>query len=171
MSLESVLFYFFAAISIVTSILVISSKNPVLSALSLILNFAGLAGVYLTLYAQFIAVVQVIVYAGAIMVLFLFVIMLIRPEAERNYFQERKSFKMLTIGIGVIVLGQLMFLIISGTSMFTSGGHSEQSLEVGTVERIGWELMTSYLLPFEAIGFLLLAASIGAMVLAKKKFE
>lgn len=171
MNLESVLFYLFASLSVVTSLFVILSKNPVLSALSLIVNFASLAGVYLTLYAQFIAVVQIIVYAGAIMVLFLFVIMLIRPEAEKNYFEERKGFKILTIVIGVIVLAQLVFLIVSGTSIFTSGGHSALSVEVGKVEKIGWELMTNYLLPFEAIGFLLLAASIGAMVLAKKKFE
>ncbi len=170
MNLESVLFYVFAAVSVAASIFVVSSKSPVISALSLIVNFASLAGVYLTLYAQFIAVVQVIVYAGAIMVLFLFVIMLIKPESDLGILHGHKPFKLLTITVGLIVLAQLIFIIVSGKPSTTLTGNSA-SVEIGTVEKIGWELMTNYLLPFEAIGFLLLAASIGAMVLAKKKFE
>ncbi|MCE1187594.1 MAG: NADH-quinone oxidoreductase subunit J, partial [Ignavibacteria bacterium] len=77
--LEIILFAFFGVIACVTAIMVITRKNPIISALFLILNFAALAGLYLLLFAQFIAVVQIIVYAGAIMVLFLFVIMLLRP--------------------------------------------------------------------------------------------
>lgn len=79
-TLEIILFSIFALIAVVTSILVVTRKNPIISALFLVLNFAALAGIYMLLNAQFIAVVQVIVYAGAIMVLFLFVIMLLRPE-------------------------------------------------------------------------------------------
>jgi len=170
MNLESVLFYVFAALSVAASLSVILAKNPVLSALSLIVNFGSLAGIYLTLYAQFIAVVQIIVYAGAIMVLFLFVIMLIKPESDLGILHGNKTFKWLTVSVGLIVLAQLIYLIVSGKPSAALPGNSA-GVNVGTVESIGWELMTHYLLPFEAIGFLLLAASIGAMVLAKKKFE
>ncbi len=171
MSLEVILFIIFASISVVTSVLMITRRNPVISALFLVVNFASLAGLYLLLNAQFIAVAQVIVYAGAIMVFFLFVIMLIRPENEQKLLSFKPVLKIFAIAIAVLVFVQLGFMI------FISKPSSELTVEVvnsvnaGTIESIGRLLYTKYVLPFEVAGYLLLAATIGALVLAKKKFD
>jgi NADH-quinone oxidoreductase subunit J len=170
MNLEIVLFILFGGIAAVTAILMVTRNNPIISALFLILNFASLAGIYLILNAQFIAVAQVIVYAGAIMVLFLFVIMLLRPENEKllTFKPALKIFAVAVAGIVFIQIVYLIFFTQPGSAM-TSG--VESSIKAGTIEQIGRELFTKYILPFEAAGFLLLAATIGALVLAKKKFE
>lgn len=170
MNLELILFIIFALICAITSILMITRSNPVISALYLILNFAALAGIYLILNAQFIAVAQVIVYAGAIMVLFLFVIMLLRPEKEK-LFTLNPKLKIASFVIAVLVFGQLVYIIFASGSLFDNSVDRQASVKVGTIETIGSELFTNYILPVEAAGFLLLAATIGALVLAKKKFE
>jgi NADH-quinone oxidoreductase subunit J len=170
MNLEIILFILFGGIAAVTAVMMITRKSPVISALFLILNFASLAGIYLILNAQFIAVAQVIVYAGAIMVLFLFVIMLLRPENEK-LLSFKPALKIFAVAVAGIVFLQIVYLIFftrPGAAMNTA---VEQSIKAGTVEQIGRELFTTYVLPFEAAGFLLLAATIGALVLAKKKFE
>lgn len=155
----------------VTSVLVITRRDPMISALFLVLNFASLAGLYLMLFAQFIAVVQIIVYAGAIMVLVLFVIMLLRPEQEKKFFELNPKMKLFTIVIGVVVFVQFVFTIFSGMTKSVLPAAKGDGLVIGTVEAIGTELFTKYLLPFESIAFLLLAATIGALVLAKKKLD
>lgn len=85
MNIEVFLFFLFGIVAAVTAVIMITRRNPVISALFLILNFASLAGLYITLNAQFIAVTQIIVYAGAIMILFLFVLMLLRPESQKKF--------------------------------------------------------------------------------------
>ncbi len=170
MSLEVVLFILFAGVSAISAVLMITRSNPVLSALFLILNFAGLAGLYLLLNAQFIAVVQVIVYAGAIMVLFLFVIMLLRPEREK-LLSKTPAVKIFAYVIAGLVFIQLAYLIFFSNPSSDAAGNVAASIKAGTVQQIGRELYTNYVLPFEAAGFLLLAATIGALVLAKKKFD
>ena len=171
MSLEFVLFIVFGTISAVSSVLMITRRDVVVSALFLILNFAGLAGLYLILNAQFIAVVQVIVYAGAIMVLFLFVIMLLRPESEKKFLDANPSVKIFAFIIGGVIFLQLAYLIFFSTPENLNNASVAASVKAGTIEEIGQQLYTNYILPFEAAGFLLLAATIGALVLAKKKFE
>lgn len=172
MNINTVLFFIFSSIAVITSVLVITRKNPVISALFLVLNFASLAGIYLLLAAQFIAVVQIIVYAGAIMVLFLFVIMLLKPEHEKGFFEDKPLLKYLAVGTGVIVFLQLVFIIIAGSgSLKITPTDYNKSIEIGTIETIGKELFTTYLLPFESIAFVLLAAAIGALMLSKKKLE
>ena len=111
MLLEVIIFITLALIAAVSAILVVTRSNPVISALFLILNFGALAGIYLLLNAQFIAVAQVIVYAGAIMVLFLFVIMLLRPENEKKIFSSNPLIKTLAFVIGGVVFIQLIYLI------------------------------------------------------------
>ena len=170
MSIELILFIIFGLVAAVSAILMITRSNPVMSALFLIVNFGSLAGLYILLNAQFIAVAEVIVYAGAIMVLFLFVIMLLRPEHEKLAFKI-PGIKTFSIVIAVIVFLQLAYIIFfahPGTSLKPDVA---ASIKAGTVETIGRELFTNYVLPFEAAGYLLLAATIGAVVLAKKKFE
>jgi NADH-quinone oxidoreductase subunit J len=170
MSLNLILFIIFGGVSAVSSVLMITRPNPVISALFLILNFAGLAGLYLLLNAQFIAVAQVIVYAGAIMVLFLFVIMLLKPEHEK-LFGRKPKMKLFAVVIAVMVFFQLGYMIFFTNNSSAVSASVAASVKAGTVEQIGRELYSNYVLPFEAAGFLLLAATIGALVLAKKKFE
>jgi NADH-quinone oxidoreductase subunit J len=170
MTLEIILFILFAGIAAVTSVLMITRSNPVISALFLVLNFASLAGLYLLLNAQFIAVTQVIVYAGAIMVLFLFVLMLLKPEHERAVSQI-PGMKIFAFSIAFLVFVQLGYLIFFASPSDSVTANLEASVRAGTVETIGRELFTNYILPFEAAGYLLLAATIGALILAKKKIE
>lgn len=171
MSLEIVLFVLFALIAAVSGIMMITRKNPVISALFLILNFAALAGIYLLLNAQFIAVVQVIVYAGAIMVLFLFVIMLLRPEEEKNILKSNRLVKYLAIAAGILVFAQIVALLLFFKPLNVVNPDMMQRIEIGTVENIGSELYTKYIVPVQVAAFILLSATIGALVLAKKKFE
>jgi NADH-quinone oxidoreductase subunit J len=171
MSLEIILFILFASVAAASAVLMITRANPVIGALFLILNFASLAGLYLLLNAQFIAVTQVIVYAGAIMVLFLFVIMLLKPENERNFMSFKPAMKIFGFIISAIVFIQFAYMIFFSSPGLNDDKDVMASVQAGTVEQIGLELYTNYILPFEAAGFLLLAATIGALVLAKKKFE
>lgn len=171
MTLEIVLFIFFATICAVSAVLMITRPNPVISALFLVLNFCSLAGLYLTLNAQFIAVAQVIVYAGAIMVFFLFVIMLLNPETEKRFFALNTKFRIFVIAIVSLILIQIFYVIFLSNPSEVITAEVSQSIETGTVENIGREMFTNYILPFEAAGYLLLAATIGALVIAKKKFE
>jgi NADH-quinone oxidoreductase subunit J len=170
MSLELILFILFAAVAAVSGILMITRSNPIIAALFLILNFGSLAGLYLLLNAQFIAVVQVIVYAGAIMVLFLFVIMLLKPGHE-TLVSKIIGIKTFSFAIAALVFIQLAYLIFFSHPGSSIKPDVAASINAGTVETIGRELYTNYVLPFEAAGFLLLAATIGAVVLAKKKFQ
>lgn len=170
MTVQFVLFIIFAVVAAVSAVMMVTRRNPVISALFLVLNFGALAGLYLTLNAQFIAVVQVIVYAGAIMVLFLFVIMLLLPDQEKPYFSENPKTKIFAIAVAGFVLVQFLLILFIGNP----GAHemnTAQSVEIGTVEYIGSKLYTTYLLPFEAIAFVLLVATVGALILAKRKID
>ena len=171
MTLELVLFILFGSICAVSAVLMITRPNPVISALFLVLNFASLAGLYLTLNAQFIAVAQVIVYAGAIMVFFLFVLMLLNPEKEKRFFKEKTKLRIFIIAIVALILVQIIYMIFLSNPSDSVTAEVSRSVQTGTIENIGREMFTNYILPFEAAGYLLLAATIGAMVMAKKKFE
>ena len=170
MSLELLLFILLAAVAAISGILMITRSNAIIAALFLILNFGSLSGLYLLLNAQFIAVAQVIVYAGAIMVLFLFVIMLLKPEPERLV-SGIVGIRTFSFAVVVLVFIQLAYLIFFSHPGSYKKPEVAASINAGTVETIGRELYTNYILPFEAAGFLLLAATIGAVVLAKKKFQ
>jgi NADH-quinone oxidoreductase subunit J len=170
MTLEVILFIFFAGVAAVTSVMMITRSNAVIAALFLVLNFASLAGLYLLLNAQFMAVTQVIVYAGAIMVLFLFVIMLLKPEHE-SLLTKTPGLKVFAYIVAFMVFVQLGYLIFFASPSSTVSPDVEASVNAGTIETIGKELFTNYILPFEAAGYLLLAATIGAIILAKKKIE
>jgi NADH-quinone oxidoreductase subunit J len=170
MNIEVLLFFFFAALSISAAMLMITRPNPVQSVLFLIVNFFCLAVLYLLLNAQFIAVVQIIVYAGAIMVLFLFVVMLLNLQDEQAL-QEKKNYKKLL----AFILAGTVFVEIIGAIAFSLRGTlttvSPAMTQLGTVEGVGKVLFTDYLFPFEITSILLLAAMVGVIVLAKKKFQ
>lgn len=156
--------------AVVSAIIMITRRNPIKSVLFLIVNFFSISAIYLLLRAQFIAIIQVLVYAGAIMVLFLFVIMLLNLQDESKL-TENLTYKKLT----AILLVILLFAVLSITVYFgflnkyTSISADAENL--GTVENIGRELYMNFSFPFEVVSFILLAAIIGAIVLAKKKFE
>ncbi len=171
MTLEMILFFVLALIAAVSAVITITRLNPVMSAISLIVNFFALAGLYLLLDAQFIAVVQVIVYAGAIMVLFLFVLMLLNLNKEIKIFDKKKHLKYFSILIAALVFAEITYLLIIGAPSHEITQNVAASIQSGTIEQIGNDLYTKYIIPFEAAGFLLLAATIGALVLAKKKFK
>lgn len=167
---ENILTLFFAVAAVASAIIMITRRNPVNSALFLIVNFFCLSAMYLLLKAQFIAIIQVLVYAGAIMVLFLFVIMLLNLQDESKL-SESITYKKLT----AIILSILLFAILSITVFFEFfekySKMNEHAETMGTVESIGKELFTTYSFPFELVSFILIAAIVGAIVLAKKKFE
>lgn len=171
MSLEVILFFVFGFVAAVAAVLMVTRTNPVIAALYLILNMASLAGLYLTLNAQFIAVAQVIVYAGAIMVLFLFVIMLLRPENEKKFLESSPKVKTFAFIVAGFVFVQLIYIIFFSAPSKILSKNLEESIKAGTIESIGDQLFRNYVLPFEAAGFLLLAATIGAILLAKKKID
>ncbi|MEO0470474.1 MAG: NADH-quinone oxidoreductase subunit J [Bacteroidota bacterium] len=161
-TIQTVLFWIFAILGLAGGIGLVFNRNPVYAALSLILNFFSIAGLYLSLGAEFLAAIQVLVYAGAIMVLFLFVIMLLNLEEEQGVlkFDARRGAAFI---LGIAFIAE-MLLIFRDFSNYGMGG----SFTFGSVESVGQELMTNYLFPFEMISVVLLAALIGAIVVARK---
>ncbi|MCK6601796.1 MAG: NADH-quinone oxidoreductase subunit J [Bacteroidetes bacterium] len=162
-----ILFYITALVAIISGILVITGKSPVTSALSLVLNFFCIAFIYLMLEAQFLAIIQVIVYAGAIMVLFLFVIMLLNLQDDQTLFEKFDLKKGFAVLLTALFLLEILYILPAGTN--SSAGVSFP--ELGTVEAIGKYLFSEYLYPFEMISVVLLAAVVGAVVVAKKKVD
>lgn len=170
MNIEQIFSLVVGVIAVGSAIFMIVSRNMVMSILGMILNFLCLAVLYLNLNAQFVAVMQVLVYAGGIIVLFLFVIMLLNVRDKGHIGGESKFKILLSIAFGTGFLVEMIILIFSSASsrIYSLPSHAQQ---LGTVESIGKVLYTDYLLPFEAVSFLLLAAIIGALVLAKKNFK
>lgn len=166
--MEFFVFLIVAIILVIASILVIVQRNPVVSALFLIAALCAQAILYLLLNATFLAVIQIIVYAGAIMVLFLFVIMLLNLRKDEFGVEKRKAQRFFGILFAVLLLVELGVVIKIGLSKIPS---KEISLDpdFGGVQSIGKALFTDYLLPFELTSVLLLVAMVGAIVLAKKK--
>ena len=166
--MESIFFIVVAAVAVLSSILVVTCKNPINSALSLVMTFFCLATFYVMLDAPFMAATQVIVYAGAIMVLIIFVIMLLNVKAESG---KRGSHAVLAgSSIGVFVLFLTSWFLIKGSATGATGSMDKASIiKYGHVELIGKALFTDFLLPFEITSLLLLAAIIGAVILAKKQ--
>ena len=169
-NLDTIIFYILAAGAVFSAIMMITRRSPVSSALFLILNFFMVSGIYLSLKAQFIAIIQVLVYMGAIMVLFLFVIMLLNLKDEKML-KEKYSYKKLSS----VLLSILLFALLAFTVYFGFAGKYPQmsvnAERMGTAESLGAEMFTNYGLSIELAGLLLLAAIVGAAVLAKKKFE
>lgn len=159
-------FYLFAAIMLIGGIAVITQKNPVHSALALIVTLLAQASVYLMLYAPFVAGVQIILYAGGIMVLFLFVIMLVSIERS---IKERQFNSQWVVGIvAATALGGLFIAVYTkGASLFPD--HTQQIVENNNTQNIATMLYGQYMFAFEIASLLLLVAIIGAVVMAKKR--
>jgi NADH-quinone oxidoreductase subunit J len=159
-------FYLFAAIMLLGGILVITRKNPVHSALALIVTLLAQASVYLMLYAPFVAGVQIILYAGGIMVLFLFVIMLVSIDRS---IRERQFNSQWVVGlIAAVALGGLFISVyMKGMSVFPE--HALSVIENDNTQNVASMLYGQYMFPFEIASLLLLVAIIGAVVMAKKR--
>jgi len=166
---ETAIFTVLAVVTVITAILVILQRNPVASAIFLIMTLFSLAGIYLLLNAQFIAVIQVLVYAGAIMVLFLFVIMLLNPQKEKKGFIRHKLQKGLGILLGITLLAQFGLIFNSVFLEGTRGRLLPEESAMGNTQVVARLLFTDYLLPFEITSVLLLVAIIAAIVLAKRQ--
>ena len=169
MTIDLILFLILALIAISTALGMLLSRNAVYSALFLVLNFVTVAIFYLLLGAPFIAMTQITVYAGAIMVLFLFVIMLLGAEAlpQTNVLPWQKP---LAIGLAIALAAEGTFLLIAKAR--PSGDISQPMDTVNTMQNLtdlGRALFTQYLLPFEVISILLLVAMVGAIVLTHKE--
>lgn len=161
------LFIFLATFAVASAVATVLSKNTVTSALFLVLNMVTLAGVYLLLKAQYLAIIQILVYAGAIMVLFLFVIMLLNVDEVESVFKQI-SFKLVSgFLLGTAVLAQLIYAMGSYTDTLPVIATAAE--DIGTVEAIADVLYSKYLLPFQLTAVLLTAAVIGALLIAQHK--
>ena len=161
--METFLFILFGAIAVCGAIMVVTRKHPMASALYLILTLFAVAALFVLRQAHFLAAVQVIVYAGAVVVLFVFVIMLINVPEDRLPVERVTATRVL----GVIAAG--LFLLESAVLARRFSMSKVPAPAVGTVEAVGRALFTDYLLAFEVTSVLLLAAVIGAIALAKRK--
>jgi NADH-quinone oxidoreductase subunit J len=170
LALPDILFYLFAALTLLCGVLVIAnpfSRNPVTSAMFLVLTIVSMAGLFVLLHAFFLAAVQIIVYAGAVMVLFLFVIMLLDLKEE-----ERRRIKSFFLVAGLVAVGGIVttfFKALSTVKVMTPDANAKP-LE-GDTFSLGQLLFHAYTLPFEIISVLLLVAMIGVILLSKKNLE
>jgi NADH-quinone oxidoreductase subunit J len=165
--MDKFLFLFLAAVAIFSALAVIFSKNPVYSVLYLIITFFSIAGHFILLNAQFLAIVNIIVYAVAIMVLFLFVIMLL------NLNHKSEPQKPFYIKLAACIAGGLLLVTLVGAMRGSSVRNGDQLVgtDIGSVEKLGQVLFTNFLLPFEISSVLFLSAMIGAVMLGKKNLK
>jgi NADH-quinone oxidoreductase subunit J len=157
-----------AFISVLASFLVITRKNPIHSALFLVLTFLCVAVLYLLLYSQFIAIIQVVVYAGAIVMLIVFVIMLLDLENELRSRLKIVYSKVIGGFLAVLFLFGILYSVVAKSPTGKMGSYAPDKVSAN-VKAVGEVLFTQYLFPFEIISVLLVAAIIGAVVLSKKR--
>jgi NADH-quinone oxidoreductase subunit J len=165
MALPDILFYVFAALALGCGVIVLVSRNPVNSAMFLVLTIASLAGLFVLLHAFFLAAIQILVYAGAVMVLFLFVIMLLDLKAE-----ERRKIKLIGLSAGVVAVGAIAAIFFKSLGSSTLNTAASPTVEGATIP-LGKLLFTQYLLPFEIVSVLLLVAMVGVILLSKKDLK
>jgi len=168
---EAIAFYVISAFILGFAVLVVSTTNTVHAVLFLVLNFLAVAALYVLLTAQFLAVIQVLVYAGGIVVLYLFVVMLVnlkRPPEDHSAPQRRGW---LGFALSGVVLAQLAAILVWGGAGVATDSSAAQTSELAlnNVERIGMLLYADYLIPFEVASMLLLVAMVGAIILAKRE--
>jgi len=165
-----VLFIALAVLAVISALIMVLHKNPVYSAVFLILTFFALAGCYYLLEAPFLSIVQVIVYAGAIMVLFLFVIMLLQVKEEMRL-PVNKPFQIgFSVLFAAMLLAQLLLIVLAAGPLLSGAGPGAGgTAALGHVEALGLALFTDYIYPFEIASLLLLVGIIGAILMGRKK--
>jgi NADH-quinone oxidoreductase subunit J len=170
--MDVALFYAFAAITVLASLGVVSQKNPMHSVMLLIVSFGALAGLYVLLDAPFTAVTQIIVYAGAIMVLFLFVVMLLNQHQEDDVEAVPAALKGVNLRAGVLLSVLLALEVALGLSRLeitAFGGDAGQRSSISSVARIGTALFTTHSFAFEVTSVLILVSMVGAVVVARRE--
>ncbi len=165
MQATDIFFIAFAFLALVCGFLVIVNRNPVNSAMFLVLSIASLAGLFVLLNAFFLAAVQVLVYAGAVMVLFLFVIMLLDLKEEQR--RTIRKFSLALGGLAVAAVGSLLVRAI----WFSGVGRATQPQLEGSTRSLGTSLFQDFLLPFEIVSVILLVAMVGVILLSKKELK
>jgi len=172
---ETLLFYFFAGIAVVASALVIGQRNPMYSIMLLILSFGALSGLYIQLDAPFVAMAQVIVYAGAIMVLFLFVVMLLNApqedaaEWDRTHPLRRPGVARFGALLAGLLIVQLVWALVRVNDASAAVGARGDVAAISSVRSVGRVLFTDYVFAFEATSILILVAMVGAVLLAARE--
>jgi len=172
---ETILFYLFAGVAVVASALVIGQRNPMYSIMLLIASFGALSGLYIQLDAPFVAMAQVIVYAGAIMVLFLFVVMLLNApqedaaEWDRTHPLRRPGMARFGAMLAGLLIVQLVWALIRVNDSATAVGARGDVAAISSVRSVGRVLFTDYMFAFEATSILILVAMVGAVVLAARE--
>jgi NADH-quinone oxidoreductase subunit J len=167
--MESIVFYIFAALSVSGALLVVSRKNPVSSALALVLTLFSTAVLFILLFAQFIAAIQILIYAGAIMVLFLFAVMFLNLREESLRFDAQNIPLKLGILIAILIISG--YFATMGFKKVLSGAAVSNPETFGTVQGIGEVLFRNYLLPFELTSVLIVVAILGVVVIAKRRLD
>jgi len=168
---ESIAFYTLSVLILGLAIMVVTAKNTVHSVLFLVMNFLGVAALYVVLEAEFLAVIQILVYAGGIVVLYLFVVMLVNLKREPEAHQDPRRLGLVGLVLTGAVLLELAGIVVYSYSRETVApvvAAAELPVQ-GNIEQVGWLLYTDYLIPFEVASVLLLVAMIGAIVLAKRE--
>jgi len=165
---DVIFFYLIAAVSVLTAIGVVAARNPVHSGIFLVLCFLNVAGIFVMLGAEFLAVIQVIVYTGAILVLVLFVLMLVDPEDLPAFADAQPLQRYLGALLGVVLLLEVAAAIITRTAMEPRGDATPANIEAvgGNVQAVGRILFSDYLLAFEVVSLVLTVGVLGAIVLA-----
>jgi len=168
---QAIAFYTIAAFILGFAVLVVTTKDTVHSVLFLVLDFLFVAALYVMLNAQFLAVIQILVYAGGIVVLYLFVVMLVNLKRPAEAHRDPHRLTKLGFGLAAAVLIELGAIVVSGYMKAppVAAAAAETLPVTGNTEQVGWLLYTSYLIPFEIASMLLLVAMIGAIVLAKRE--
>ncbi|MCX6978053.1 MAG: NADH-quinone oxidoreductase subunit J [Verrucomicrobia bacterium] len=167
--MSPILFYLFSALVLVFAVAVVANRNPVASALSLVVSLLGLAALFVGLNAYFIAAIQVLVYAGAVMVLFLFIIMLLNIQSE-----ARRKMNPLAYVAGGGVTALFVVQLSNVLSHFTLGKTEFPPIASGTIDdvhHLGSTLFSTHNLPFQVIGVLILVSTIGVVVLSKRELK
>jgi len=166
--MATILFWLFSALMLGFAVAVVFNRNPVASALSLVVSFTGLAALFVMLDAYFLGVIQVLVYAGAVMVLFLFIIMLLDLKTE----QRRKLNAGVIIG-GIVVASAFFAQLCAVIEAVPFGNRTFPPIQgnLQDVQNVGRLLFTNYNLPFQVVGVLLLVATIGVVILSKKELK
>jgi NADH-quinone oxidoreductase subunit J len=168
--MEKALFIIFAVIAVASALNILLQRNPLYGALSFICTLGSLSALYMMLHAQFIAAIQIVVYAGAIMVLFVFVIMLLNVPKDQPMIEKQKGLRYLAIPFAGLLIAEMFYVL----RLMPQRAMPQSAIEtadhaVGTTWSIGTNLFTSYLLPFEVTSVLILMAVVGAMVLARRE--
>jgi len=166
--MNSLLFYFFSILAIASAILMVTRRNIVHGAVFLITTLLATAGIFLQLQAEFLFVVQIILYVGGIMVLFVFVIMLVNLDVSLHLVQFNRM-KFVSTILAVVLAGHLFAAFWITRNSLNLGPRGEAMMQPRNTESVGQALFQNYMLPFEIASILLLVAMIGAVVMAKRK--